>query len=258
MERGYWGGWNPWAGAPGNDRISIAQLVWNHTLSAEMAATLWLAMDRQASFLCVAMPRGAGKTTLAGAILALRQPDVNLHFVYGEAAEMDALRQAQLGGYIVVGEISHAPMPSYIWGTPVQRVFETAASGYSLQTSLHARSVEEAIGVVTRGNAISDAHASTFDLVLYIEAYQTNRGQIARRLVDLFEVDRVENGLPVGRSLYRWDIDTDAWEQTAEPQTIGPTTDLAARTALIAGLAETETNGPAEVAEALAKYRAGL
>ena len=63
--------WQPWAGAPENYKLSIAALVQNGTMDAEIAGTLWAAVDEQASFLTVAVPQNAGKTTVASAVLAL-------------------------------------------------------------------------------------------------------------------------------------------------------------------------------------------
>src|SRR5205085_1024336 len=109
---------------------------------------------------------------------------------------------------IVVAEISQAPIPGYIWGQPVKSVFDAVASaGYSLQTCLHAPGVGPAISVVTQHNGISDEQASVFKLVLYIEMYRMRDGGIARRLVDVYEVDKVEHGAPVGRSLFAWHME---------------------------------------------------
>ncbi len=55
--------------------ITIAELVRNGTMSAQIAGTLWAAVDEQRSFLTVAIPRFAGKSTLSNAVLALRRPD---------------------------------------------------------------------------------------------------------------------------------------------------------------------------------------
>jgi hypothetical protein len=205
------------------------------------------------------MPRGAGKTTVAGAVLALRPPDVPLHFVYGERDELDELKRERRGGYIVVGEFSRAPMPSYIWGEPVRRVFDTLEAGYSLQTSLHATGVDEAVREVTHGNRITDAQASAIKLVLHIEAYRTAGGAIARRLVEVYEMHAVENGAPVGHPLFRWRMNDDTWEQTSPPHQFGrDTDDLERRAALITDLATTGRTTPDDVAAAVEAYRAGL
>jgi hypothetical protein len=213
--------WNPWAGTPENYHLSIADLVVNGTLDAEVAGTLWAAVDEQLSFLTVAMPRGAGKTTLASAILGLRRPHVPLHPVLAEPGELAELREAQHGGYIVVGELSPYGMPSYIWGPPVRDVFDTLQHGYSLQTSLHATSVEEAMRVVTAENRVGDEAASHLKLVVYIEASRGRDGRPFRRVAEVFEVDRVVNGVPEGRTLHRWHAGDDRFVKEAEPVQFG-------------------------------------
>ena len=72
--------WQPWAGTPENYKLSIAELVQNNTMDAEIAGTLWAAVDEQLSFLTVAVPQNAGKTTVASAVLALRPPEVAAAF----------------------------------------------------------------------------------------------------------------------------------------------------------------------------------
>ena len=213
--------WRPWAGAPENYELSIAALVANGTMNADIAGTLWAAVDEQLSFLTVAVPRNAGKTTVGSAMLALRQPDTALHFALGEAEELERLAEARLGGYLVIGEFSPAGMPSYIWDEAVRRVFETVRHGYSLQTSLHAPGVEPAIRVITGENQVSDADASLLKLVVYIEVSTTARGETIRRVSEVFELDHVRHGAPVGRTLFRWRPETDRFEKVAEPQQFG-------------------------------------
>lgn len=238
--------------------VTIADLVRNGTMNAEMAALLWAAVDQQLSFLTVALPRLAGKSTTSEAILALRGPNVALNNVHGDAPTLERLKQEKAGGYLVVNEFSRAPMPGYIWGEPVQRVFDTLPFGYSLQTSLHASSVEEAIQAVTRGNGISDEQASTFKLVLYIERFGGSMADYWRRLVEIFEVDKVEAGRPVGRTLYRWRKADDSFEKTAEPRQVGTdAADLERRTAIIRELAETGRTSAVEVERAVQRYRSG-
>lgn len=213
--------WNPWAGTPENYHLSIADLVANSTLDSEIAGTLWAAADEQLSFLTVAMPRGAGKTTVASAVLGLRRPHIPLHPVLAEPRELADLREAQHGGYIVVGELSPYGMPSYIWGPPVRDVFDTLEHGYSLQTSLHATGVGPALRVVTHENGVSDEAASHLQLVVYIEARRGPDGRPFRRVAEVFEVDRVINGAPEGRTLFRWHAQGDRFEREAEPVQFG-------------------------------------
>ncbi len=240
------------------ETITSAELIRNGTMSAEMAATLWAAVDGQRSFLTVAIPRFAGKSTLSNAILALRPPEVPLHHIDGTRELLERLRRERLGGYLVVGEFSQAPVPGYIWGEPVQRVFETLAAGYSLQAALHAPGVDEAIRVVTEGNGVSDELASAFDLVLYIERFGDDMPNYWRRLAEFYELDRVADGRPQGRTLFRWREEGDRFEVVEPPRHFGTDRgDIEARAAVIAELARSGQTGEREVAAAVAAYRAG-
>jgi hypothetical protein len=147
-------------------------------------------------------------------------------------------------------------MYGYIWGDPVQRVFDTLPYGYALQTSLHAQSVDEAMQVVTRGNGISDDQASAIKLVMYIERFGTNPGDFWRRVVDLFEVLDVEGGRAVGQSLFRWNETDDSFQQVARPsQFATDEADVERRAAFINELVATGRSSEQDVATALAEYR---
>ncbi|HLG10849.1 MAG TPA: hypothetical protein VI876_03735 [Dehalococcoidia bacterium] len=237
--------------------ITIADLVRNGTLSAEMAAVLWAAVDEQKSFLTVAVPRFAGKTTTANAVLALRPSDMPVTPVAGQPDLMQRLKQERRGGYLQVAEFAYAPVPGYIWGPPVRRVFETVhEGGYALQTALHAPGVEAGMLEVTHGNGIADEHAATFKLVIYIERFGYSLQDFSRRVTDLYEVETVKDGRPRGRSLFRWRETDDAFEQLAEPQQWGQDRDdLAQRAAIVSLLAQREQTSPAEVGAAVAEYR---
>ncbi|HWC29635.1 MAG TPA: hypothetical protein VG845_06085 [Dehalococcoidia bacterium] len=237
--------------------ITIADLVRNGTLSPEMAAVLWAAVDERKSFLTVAVPRFAGKTTTSNAVLALRPADMPVTPVAGQPDLMERLKQQRRGGYLQVAEFAYAPVPGYIWGAPVRRVFETVHEGdYALQTALHAPGVEDAILEVTQGNGVSDEHASTFKLVMYIERFGYGLQDFWRRVTDLYEVDEVRDGRPHGRSLFRWRQSDDTFEQLAEPRQWGADgADLAQRASIIRRLAEQGQSSTAEVAAAVAEYR---
>jgi hypothetical protein len=155
----------------------------------------------------------------------------------------------------VVAEFSQAPIPGYIWGEPVRYVFDALDAGYSLQTCLHATSVVEGIEAVTMGNGISDEAASSLKLVLYIERFGDNPANFWRRLVEIFEVERVKDGRPVGQTLFRWQARNDSFEQTAAPKQFG--SDLEQRAGLIAGLALQGRTSAADVGDAVAAFRRG-
>ena len=77
-----------------------------------------------------------------------------------------------------------------------------------------------------------------------------------RRVTDLYEVDQVKGGFPVGRSLFRWHAADDRFERQAEPQQWGQDrSDLALRSATLAELAAAGRTSTADVATAVAQYR---
>lgn len=237
--------------------VTIADLIRNGTMSAEMAALLWAAVDEELSFLTVALPRLAGKSATSMAALGLRRPHVPLHIVAGEPQLMDHLKQAKLGGYLVVAEFSRAPMYGYIWGDAVRRVFDTLPHGYALQTSLHADSVEEGLQVVTRGIGISDEQASSFKLVVYIRRFGDAMAGYWRRVAEIFEVERIEGGRPVGQTLFRWRPDDDSFEQVAAPRQFGGGSErLLQRVSALQELIASGRRTPADIAETVTKFHA--
>ncbi len=237
--------------------ITIAELVRNGTMSAEVAGLLWAAVDEQTSFLTVAVPRFAGKSTTSNAVLALRRPGVPLHPVAGEPEAMEHLKRERLGGYLVVAEFSQAPVPGYIWGEPVRRVFDTVGAGYSLQAALHAPSAEAGMREVTLGNRIPDELAATFKLVIYIELFGNDTSNFWRRVAQVYEVDRVEDGRPVGRDLYRWRSDGDRFEAVDAPRQFATdATDVERRAAVLAVLARSGRTGSADIDTAVRDFLA--
>jgi hypothetical protein len=238
--------------------LTIADLVRNGTMSDEIAATLWAAVDNGASFLMVALPRFAGKSTTSAAVLEMRPSGVPLHYVEGGQAEMERLKQAAAGGYLVVAEFSTAPVPGYIWGAPVRRVFDTLEAGYALQSCLHARSAAEGILEVTLGNGVPDHQAAKIALVVYISLFGTSMRDLWRRVTDVYEVEAVEGGRPRGRSLFRWRPGEDDFEGLDLPRRFSlSATELAARAGVLGDLAGRGRTSPADVATAVAAFRDG-
>jgi hypothetical protein len=236
--------------------ITLAEMVRNGTMSGEVAAVLWAAVDEQVSFLTVAIPRMAGKSTTSEAILALRRPGVPLHHVAGEPDEMERLKRDRLGGYLVVDEFSQAPMPGYIWGPPVRRVFDTLSAGYSLQTCLHASGPVAGLREVTEGNGVSDEQASVFKLVIYIERFGTSMTNFWRRIAEVYELHKIENGQPIGHPLFRWQHGSDSFEKLSDPHQFGRDSgDLERRASLIEGLAREDRTSVEDVRAAVERYR---
>ena len=235
---------------------TILDLVRNGTMSAQMAATLWAAVDARLSWVIAAVPRFAGKSTVAAAMLALLPTEVPVHRLSGDEQEMVGLKQAATGGYLVVAEVSQAPMPAYIWGPPVRRVFNTLSAGYSLATALHAPGREEVFEVICQGNGITDQDASKIKLLVYIRRFGDDPDTFWRRVAEVHEIDRVEGGRPVGRLLHRWIEDDDRFEVVETPRLLqdGPEV-LEARVARLEMMIEAGRTTAADVASMVTEGR---
>ena len=201
--------------------LTLIDLVSNGTMNAEIAATLASVTSQRHSFVVVAVPRFAGKSTVTNAMLHCVPTNVPLHRLSGDESEMDRLKLNGSGGYLVVGEFSRVPVPGYIWGSSVRKVFETMKAGYSLSTALHASSMEEAYAAICQANGVPDEDASNLTYMVYIERMGDDQDSFWRRIAQVQEVERVVGGRPQGRLLFRWSEKNDSFEQVEEPRLLG-------------------------------------
>lgn len=202
--------------------LTLADLVANGTMSPEIATTLHATARGRHSFLVVAMPRLAGKSTVMAAMLKCAPQGAPVKTVGDDGVDIDALAAASTGGYLVVPEISEYPVTAgYIWGAPVRRVFARIGAGVALAAALHAPGAEEAIAVVCGGNRVPDEQAAHVALVVYIHSLGRDwRRPTGRRIATVHEIVTVRNGRPETRLLHRWDERADRFETLERPQRI--------------------------------------
>lgn len=205
--------------------LTLADLVANGTMSPEIAATLRATAQGRHSFLVVAIPRLAGKSTVMGAMLAHAPRGAPLATVGEDGLQIDALAAASAGGYLVIPEISEYPVaPGYIWGAPVRRVFAVVGTGVALAAALHAPGADEAMEVVCRGNGVPDAQAASIAIVVYIRSLGRDwREPTGRRIATVHEIVSVKDGRVKTRLLHRWDERIDRFETVAQPARIALT-----------------------------------
>lgn len=199
--------------------LTLDDLIGNGTMSPEIAATLRATTHGRHSFLVVAIPRLAGKSTVVAAMLAHAPKGAPVKTVGDDGVDIEALAAASVGGYLVVPEISEYPVtPGYIWGTPVRRVFARIGEDVALAAALHAPGVDEAIEIVCRGNEVPDEQAARIAVVVYIRSLGTDwRQPTGRRVATVHEIVSVEAGRPETRLLHRWDERADRFETLAQP-----------------------------------------
>ena len=205
--------------------LTLADLVANGTMSPEIAATLRATAQGRSSFLVVAIPRLAGKSTVMAAMLAHAPRGAPVARVGEDGLDIDALAAASGGGDLVIPEISEYPVaPGYIWGAPVRRVFAHVGKDVALAAALHAPGADEAMEVVCRGNGVPDAQAAQIAIVVYIRSLGADwRAPTGRRIATVHEVVGVKDGRAETRLLHRWDERTDRFETVAQPRRIALT-----------------------------------
>jgi hypothetical protein len=166
---------------------------------------------------------------------------------------MGRLKGEATGGYLVVGEFSEGPVPGYIWGSPVRRVFDTMTAGYSLTTTLHAPGLQETFEAICQGNGVTDEQASNIGLMVYLLRFGDDPG-FWRRAAEIHEVDGVEGGIPRGRLLHRWVEEADRFEVVEKAITIRAD-DLEARATRLSAQVESGLTTAEDVARMVAEHR---
>ena len=199
--------------------LTLGELTANGTMSPEIAATLRATAQGRHSFLVVAIPRLAGKSTVMAAMLAHGPKAAPVKTVGDDGVDIDALAAAAAGGYLVVPEISEYPVTAgYIWGAPVRRVFARIGENVALAAALHAPGAAEAIDIVCRGNRVPDAQTAQIAIVVYIRSLGTDwRQPTGRRIAAVHEIVAVRDCRPETRPLHRWDQRTDRFETLERP-----------------------------------------
>ena len=194
--------------------IRLADQVQNRTMSQDIADLLRDTATANRSFIVMAIPRLAGKTTTMRAMLAeQRGPVVTLGY---DGDDVTALVQRAKGGYLVVPEISRgAHSAGYVWGEPVRQAFAGIAAGASLATALHAPDPDEAFAIICRGCGVPDADAARIALVVYLRSLGEWEEPTRRVVSTVHEIRGVSNGKPDARLLFRWDEATDRFERVA-------------------------------------------
>jgi hypothetical protein len=178
-------------------------------MSRDIAETLRGIAGERRSFIVLAVPRLAGKSTVLRAILAERPASTPVMTLAEDGLDIDELIKKSAGGYLVIPEITQsAAMPGYIWGADVRRIFQ-AAQGVSLAATLHADGPEEAFAQICQGCAVPDADASKVKFAVYLRSIGRWEEPTRRVVQSLHAIDRVEGGKPKTKLLHRWDEEHD-------------------------------------------------
>jgi hypothetical protein len=194
--------------------IRLADQVANGTMSQDIADLLRDTARAHRSFIVMAVPRLAGKTTTMRAMLAEQEkPVVTLGY---DGDDVDPLIATARGGYLVVPEISRGGWSKgYVWGDPVRCAFNGITQGTALATAHHAPDPDDAFAIICRGCGVPDAHAARISLVVYLRSLGEWEDPTRRVVSTVHEIRDVKDGKPDAKLLFRWDEKTDRFEQLA-------------------------------------------
>lgn len=174
-----WWGWHGWSDRP--VPLSIAQILQAGTMSPELAALFWVALERRASLILAAGPPSSGKTTILTALLAFLPPETRVYFTRGWGETFDLPPpSADAPTYILVNEMSD-DLPVYSWGPYVVRIFELLAAGYLLGSTMHADTTEEVIAQLAEDNGVPRRHLAHLTLVATLRLPRQG-GRLLRRV----------------------------------------------------------------------------
>ena len=195
--------------------LALDDLVANHTMSAAVAVTLRRAVEAHRSFLVIALPRLAGKSTVGKAMLAVaRRAKMPIRELGEDGTDVAALAVEARGGYLYVPEVSRYPVSEgYVWGAPVRAAFAAIADGTALSTALHADSSEDALDIL-RANRIPADDLARLDLIVHLRSLGDDwRNPTGRRVVGVYELEGEGT-----RALHRWDEADDRFAEVAKPK----------------------------------------
>ncbi|MBI2911930.1 MAG: hypothetical protein HYY05_07285 [Chloroflexi bacterium] len=255
---------------PGNDplpveariagSLALPALIANGTMSAEVAAILWLLMEEHPSVLVVALPRKAGKSTVLEGLLAFTRPGTRTFTVRGPGESFDFVgRIDRTDSYVICNEFSRAPVPSYVWGDPVRRVFDLMERGFPVAAAMHAPTLDEALEIL-RSDSLRLSDRQLGHLRLAVLLRMGDDGQDTwRRVAAVREIDGSDVGGLQQHDLCRWDPATDSWPLLSEPhlQRADWPEELNRRASLLAGLAAVGLDQQQDVRRRIEAYYTG-
>jgi hypothetical protein len=264
-----WWGWHGWAGQP--VPLSITELIQAGTMPPELAALFWLSLERRASLILAADPPSAGKSTILTALLTFLPPETRAYFTrgWGETFDLPPLSD-EASTYILVNEISDE-IPVYSWGPYVVHVFELLAEGYSLCSTMHADTAEEAIARLEEDVGVPRRHLAHLTFIATVAVVYSG-GQIQRRLNEvalLGAADDAGNDLSI-TPVSSWEADSDSFRLLERPEsaaalarTLGLAKgrlrqEMGKRGRFLRGLVRDGVLDQRAVEQAIAQYRGGI
>lgn len=254
--------WWGWHGYSQPQPLSITQVLRAGNLSAEMAALLWMGLEKGSSIVVASDPPSSGKTTTLSALLPFFPADGVLYFTrgLGERFELPPLGEEPV--YLMVNEISDH-LPVYSWGANVQRIFELMSEGYAMASTMHCDTTDEVIDQLRDDVGVEESLIGHLTFVLPIDV-RWDQGAVRRRSLELALLEPCD-GAPQKATLGEWSETTDSYLSPSDEALASfgarfgddastVRSEMEGRAAMLIDLAERSATAD-EVEAAIAEYR---
>lgn len=177
----------------GGRMLSIVDLLEAGTVTPAMAGYLMAAIGKGCSFMVGALPGGAGKTTVMGALLNLVPADVHLVPADSGRTVREGLKDRNTKRCYICHEIGSGPYYAYLWGKDLHDLFSLPAAGHMVATNLHADTIDQAREQICGDNGVPLERFDHFGLMLFLHVGPGRRGY-QRRVAAVYEP--AANGSP--------------------------------------------------------------
>jgi len=173
--------------------LSIIDLLEVGTFTTELAAYALATISNGASFLVGALPGGAGKTTVMGALLNFVPPGVELSAADGAAtiAEGQGAQGRHARRCYICHEIGAGAYYAYLWGKDLRAYFDLSSAGHMLATNLHADTFEQAHHQICVTNQVSETALRGIALMFFL-AVRRSGWDVSRHIDTVWASNGVE------------------------------------------------------------------
>ena len=160
--------------------MSAVEIVESGSLDARLMATLWAVTSRRRGVMLASEAPMAGKTTTLSSLVDFLPEGTVGVFLRGWRGDFDWTDEiGPERGYLLINEMSDH-LPIYVWGRNARGALELAGRGYGMGATMHADTLDEALGTLRDRLGASDADLSGLTLYLQYSAYRTPAGMYRR------------------------------------------------------------------------------
>ncbi len=170
---GAWWGYHGWSDRP--QPMSITEIIATGSMTADVAALLWLLLEGGSSIIVSSLPRLAGKTTTLTALLDFLPERTWAYYSCGQTETFDVPPLEEgAATYLMINELSNH-LPVYTWGTAALRAFDLLGQGYSLAATMHAENAAHTLAILERELGVPPPLLARVDVVLSLRARSDGR-----------------------------------------------------------------------------------